>query len=181
MMGYFHKPEATAESIDADGWFRTGDIGRLDEEGFVYITDRKKDLIVTAGGKNIAPQPIEGRLKTNPFIANAVMLGDRRKFPIALLVPEFERLREWAATEGIDQQDDAALASLPAARSKMEMEAKKHLRDLASFEVPKKFLILERDFSIERGELTPKLSVRRRAVEDNFRDRISALYNDSRD
>jgi len=181
MAGYFHKPEATAEALDQQGWFRTGDIGRLDDDGFLYITDRKKDLIVTAGGKNIAPQPIEGRLKTNPFIANAVMLGDRRKFPIVLLVPEFERLREWAATEGITVTDDAALAALPAVRAKLEMEAKKHFRDLASFEVPKKFLILERDFTIERGELTPKLSVRRRTVEDNFRDRISALYNDPAD
>jgi long-chain acyl-CoA synthetase len=181
MAGYFHKPEATAEAIDEDGWFRTGDIGRLDEDGFLYITDRKKDLIVTAGGKNIAPQPIEGRLKTNPFIGNAVMLGDRRKFPIALLVPEFERLREWAATEGITEPDDAALAALPAVQAKMEMEAKKHLRDLASFEVPKKFLVLERDFTIERGELTPKLSVRRRQVEDNFRDRIAALFKEASD
>ena len=181
MAGYFHKPEATAEAIDPDGWFRTGDIGRLDEEGYLYITDRKKDLIVTAGGKNIAPQPIEGRLKTNPFIGNAVMLGDRRKFPIALLVPEFERLREWAATEGIIEPDDAALVALPSIQAKMEMEAKKHLRDLASFEVPKKFLVLERDFTIERGELTPKLSVRRRQVEDNFRDRIAVLFKDSKE
>ena len=181
MAGYFHKPEATAEAIDSDGWFRTGDIGRLDEEGFLYITDRKKDLIVTAGGKNIAPQPIEGRLKTNPFIGNAVMLGDRRKFPIALLVPEFERLREWAAAEGINEPDDAALVALPSIQAKMEMEAKKHLRDLASFEVPKKFLVLERDFTIERGELTPKLSVRRRQVEDNFRDRIAALFKEPKE
>jgi long-chain acyl-CoA synthetase len=96
-------------------------------------------------------------------------------------VPEFERLREWAATEGIIEPDDAALVALPSIQAKMEMEAKKHLRDLASFEVPKKFLVLERDFTIERGELTPKLSVRRRQVEDNFRDRIAVLFKDSKE
>jgi long-chain acyl-CoA synthetase len=178
MQGYYHNPEATAEAINSDGWFHTGDIGRLDQDGFLYITDRKKDLIVTAGGKNIAPQPIEGRLKTNPFIANAVMLGDRRKFPIVLLVPEFEKLRAWAGTEGVLEAEDAALVSRPEVQSKMEAEARKHLRDLAQFEVPKKFLVLETDFTIERGELTPKLSVRRKVVEQNYRDRIAALYRE---
>jgi len=179
MKGYFNKPEATAQAIDADGWFHTGDIGRFDDEGYLYITDRKKDIIVTAGGKNIAPQPIENRLRANPLIANAVMLGDRRKFPIALLVPDFDTLRAWAEAQGLRAEGDEAMVGLPEVRAKMELEAKKHLRDLAHFEVPKKFLVLPRDLSIERGELTPKLSVRRRAVEQNFRAEISALYNDS--
>lgn len=178
MRGYYNKPEATAEAIDADGWFHTGDIGRVDEDGFLSITDRKKDLIVTAGGKNIAPQPIENRLKTNRFIANAVMLGDRRKFPIALLVPEFEALRAWAATEGIEATDDGALATDPRVQEKMGQEARKHLRDLAQFEVPKKFLVLPRDFSIERGELTPKMSVRRKAVEQHYQEEIAMLFRE---
>ena len=179
MLGYYKKEAATAEALDADGWFQTGDIGHLDDDGFLHITDRKKDLIVTAGGKNIAPQPIENRLKSSTWIANAVMLGDRRKFPIMLLVPEFERLRTWAAQEGIPAREDAELARRPEILAKMELEAKKHFRDLAQFEVPKKFLILPRDFSIERGELTPKLSVRRRVVEENYREEIAALYDDT--
>jgi long-chain acyl-CoA synthetase len=177
MKGYYHKPEQTAEVLDPDGWFHTGDIGRLDQDGFLYITDRKKDLIVTAGGKNIAPQPIEGRLKTNPFVSHAVMLGDKRKYPILLLVPNFEKLRGWAKAEGLTFADDAGLVALPAVQTKMELEAKKHLRDLAQFEVPKKFLLLPREFSIERGELTPKLSIRRKVVEQNYQAEIAKLYD----
>ncbi|HKP27826.1 MAG TPA: long-chain fatty acid--CoA ligase [Gemmatimonadales bacterium] len=178
MKGYFNRPDATAEAITPDGWFKTGDVGKLDADGFLYITDRKKDLIVTAGGKNIAPQPIEGRLKTNPFIATAVMLGDKRKFPILLLVPNFEKLRAWAKAEGLGFGDDAALVALPAVQAKMEQEAKKHLRDLAQFEVPKKFLVLPRDFSIETGELTPKMSVKRKVVEQKYRKEIEELYGE---
>lgn len=178
MTGYFNKAEATAEAITSEGWFHTGDIGRVDEDGYLYITDRKKDLIVTAGGKNIAPQPIEARLKSNPFITTAVMLGDRRKFPIVLLVPEFEKLRAWARAEGVPELGDAELVGRPEVQAKMEAEAKKHLRDLASFEVPKKFVLLPSDLTIERGELTPKLSVRRKVVEQNYRDLIAAAYRD---
>jgi long-chain acyl-CoA synthetase len=177
MKGYYNKPEQTAEVLDRDGWFHTGDIGRVDQDGFLYITDRKKDLIVTAGGKNIAPQPIEGRLKTNPFVTHAVMLGDKRKYPILLLVPNFEKLRGWAKAEGLTFGDDAGLVALPAVQTKMELEAKKHLRDLAQFEVPKKFLLLPRDFSIDRGELTPKLSIRRKIVEQNYQAEIAKLYD----
>ena len=178
MKGYYNRPDATAEAVTPDGWFKTGDIGRVDEDGYLFITDRKKDLIVTAGGKNIAPQPIEGRLKTNPFITTAVMLGDKRKFPILLLVPNFEKLRAWATAEGLSFADDAALVALPAVQSKMEQEAKKHLRDLAQFEVPKKFLVLPRDFTIETGELTPKMSVKRKVVEQRYRVEIEALYGE---
>ena len=179
MKGYYRRQDATAEAFTPDGWFKTGDIGKVDPDGYLFITDRKKDLIVTAGGKNIAPQPIEGRLRTNPFIVAAVMLGDRRKFPILLLVPNFEKLRAWAKAEGLNFADDAALVALPAVQAKMEQEAKKHLRDLAQFEVPKKFLVLPRDFSIESGELTPKLSVKRKVVEQRYRKKIEALYGEA--
>lgn len=176
MQGYYNKPEATAEAIDREGWFHTGDIGLLDNDGCLRITDRKKDLIVTAGGKNIAPQPIEGMLKTNRFITNAVMLGDKRKFPIMILVPNFYTIGTWLAVKRLPSGSPEDLVKVPEVREKLEREARKSLRDLAQFETPKKFLILSRDFSIEAGELTPTLKVKRRAVEDHYREMIEALY-----
>ncbi len=176
MSGYYNKPEATTEALDSEGWFHTGDIGLLDPDGFLRITDRKKDIIVTAGGKNISPQPIEILAKTSRFVANAVMLGDRRPFPIMLVVPDFEALAAWAAQEGIPQCEPARLVSLPEVHAKVEREVGEVLRDLAKYEMPKKLLLLPRDFSIEAGELTPKLSVRRRVVEQHHAAAIEALY-----
>ena len=176
MKGYYNKPEATAESIDAEGWFHTGDIGELDADGFLKITDRKKDIIVTAGGKNIAPQPIENTVKSNPFVLNAVMIGDKRKYPIMLVVPNMEPLRKWATAEGLGGRDDAALLGDIVVHNKLTGEIKKTLRELAQFEMPKKFLIVDTDFTIERGELTPTLKVKRRVVEKLYHDRIEELY-----
>ena len=176
MKGYYHKPEATREALEPDGWFHTGDIGEFDAEGFLRITDRKKDIIVTAGGKKIAPQPIEGTTKTSPFVANAVMIGDKRKFPLMLVVPNFDNLESWARHKGLVYADRSALAKMPEARAKIEREVLKVLRDLAHFEVPKKFIIVERDFSIESGELTPKMSVKRKVVEKNYAAQIEAVY-----
>ncbi len=179
MRGYFGKPTETAEAIDPDGWFHTGDIGEIDADGYLRITDRKKDLIATAGGKKIVPQPIEGLLRQNPFIANAVILGDRRKFPIALIAPNFGPLETWARAAGITWNTRQELVTRPAVLAHLESEAKKHLRDLARFEVPKRFLAVAREFSIESGELTPKLSVKRRVVEAHYRDQIDALYREA--
>ncbi|HEV8196529.1 MAG TPA: long-chain fatty acid--CoA ligase [Gemmatimonadales bacterium] len=176
MSGYFNKPDATREALEPDGWFHTGDIGMLDVEGFLRITDRKKDLIVTAGGKKIAPQPIENLLKLNKFITNAVLLGDRRKFPLALIVPNFDRLETWAREAGLRWDTREELARLPEVEAQLAAEARKNLRDLAQFEVPKRFLVLGRDFTIESGELTPKLSVRRKIVEKNYAEQIEAIY-----
>jgi long-chain acyl-CoA synthetase len=176
MKGYYNKPEATAEAIDAEGWLHTGDIGLLDADGFLRITDRKKDIIVTAGGKNIAPQPIENRVKTNRFVVNAVMIGDKRKFPLMLVVPNVEALREWAAAQQLSFADEAALLGSTEAGDKIEGEVKKVLRDLAQFEMPKKVILIQRDFSIETGELTPTLKVKRRVVEKNYRSQIEAIY-----
>jgi long-chain acyl-CoA synthetase len=178
MQGYFNKPEATREVLESDGWFHSGDIGELDAEGFLKITDRKKDLIVTAGGKKIAPQQVEGLLKLNKFVSNAVLLGDRRRFPLALIVPNFERLEAWASEAGLKWQTREELAAIPVVNEFLAAECRKNLRDLAQFEVPKKFLILSRDFSIESGELTPKLSVRRRVVEEHYADSIESLYSE---
>jgi long-chain acyl-CoA synthetase len=176
MQGYYNNPEATSEVIDADGWFHTGDIGEIDEDGYVKITDRKKDLIVTAGGKNIAPQPIENAVKTNPFVLNCVMLGDKRKFPAMLVVPEFDALAEWARERSRTVGDPAEFISLPDVQAKMEREVMGSLRHLASFEMPKKIALLTDDFTIESGELTPTMKVKRRVVEEKYRDKIEALY-----
>lgn len=178
MKGYYQNPEATAEAIDADGWFHTGDIGELDADNYLKITDRKKDIIVTAGGKNIAPQPIESLLKQNPFISSAVMLGDKRRFPIMLIVPNFKALDAWRAAKGIPDDSPEELVARTDVQEKVEREARKSFRDLAHYETPKKFLLLPRDFSIESGELTPKLSIKRRVVEANWHDAIEALYEE---
>jgi long-chain acyl-CoA synthetase len=169
-------PEATEEVLESDGWFHTGDIGELDTDGYLKITDRKKDIIVTSGGKNIAPQPIENLLKTNRFVLNAVMLGDGRKYPIMLVVPEFDPLTTWATKQGLQVGDHESLLALVEVGDKMEGEVKKSLRDLAKFEVPKKLLLVTEDFTVENGLLTPTLKVKRRAVERRHADRIEALY-----
>jgi long-chain acyl-CoA synthetase len=179
MCGYFNKPEATAEAIDEEGWFHTGDIGMLDADGYLSITDRKKDLIVTAGGKNIAPQPIENLAKSSKFVATAVMIGDRRPFPVMLVVPNPTQVKGWANHKGLPDGDLEHLLSLPEVRQKIEREVRMTLRDLAQFEMPKKLLLLPRDFTVESGELTPTLKVRRRIVEERHRAAIEALYLES--
>jgi long-chain acyl-CoA synthetase len=179
MCGYFNKPEATAEAIDEEGWFHTGDIGTLDADGYLSITDRKKDLIVTSGGKNIAPQPIENLAKTSKFVASAVMLGDRRPFPIMLVVPSAAQVKGWAEHKGLPDGDLEQLLNHPDVRQKIDREVRMTLRDLAQFEMPKKLLILPREFTVESGELTPTLKVKRRIVEDHNRTAIEALYRDT--
>ncbi len=176
MKGYYRNAEATREVLCADGWFRTGDIGVLDADGFLAITDRKKDLIVTAGGKNVAPQPIEGLVKHSKYVANAVMLGDQRKFCILLVVPQFEQLERWANIKNLVYADREGLIRQPLALAKMEKEVFRHLEGLAPYERPKRILLLEHDFTIESGDLTPTLKVRRRVVEQKYQRRIDALY-----
>ncbi len=179
MKGYFNKPDATREAIDAEGWFHTGDIGVF-EEGCLKITDRKKDLIVTAGGKNVAPQPIEGMAKKSKFVANAVMIGDKRRFCIMLVVPQYEHLEPWAKRDmNLGFKDRRELIGLPEVRKKMEQEVLGVLSGLASYEMPKKILLLEHDFTIESGDLTPTLKVKRRVVEKKFQREIDALYTEA--
>lgn len=176
MQGYYNKPDETRAVLDPDGWFHTGDVGELDLEGYLKITDRKKDLIVTAGGKKVAPQPIENMIKANKFVLNAVMVGDKRRFPAVLVVPDTAALKAWAAERNIPSDDTAALLKQPDVAAMLEREVMGSLRDLASFEMPKKIALLENDFTIDSGELTPKLSVKRKVVEERYRDRIDALY-----
>jgi long-chain acyl-CoA synthetase len=176
MCGYWNKPEATGEAIDEDRWFHTGDIGLIDADGYLSITDRKKDLIVTAGGKNIAPQPIENLAKSSKFVSNAVMIGDRRPFPIMLVVPNEGQVMGWAEHKGLPDGDLERMLAHPDVRQTIEREVRMTLRDLAQFEMPKKLLILAKDFTVEAGELTPTLKVRRRIVEEHHRAAIEALY-----
>ncbi len=177
MKGYYNKPDATREAIDADGWFHTGDIGVI-EDDFIRITDRKKDIIVTANGKNIAPQPIENLIKTNKYISQAVMIGDRRKYPILLVVPNFDQLERWARIKNILWTDRAQLLQMPTIQSKIDQEVRGQLTGLAHFETPQKIALLEHDFSVETGEMTPTLKVKRRVVDQRYKARIDALYEE---
>ena len=179
MKGYYKRPDATAEVIDEDGWFSTGDVGELTDEGYLRITDRKKDIIVTAGGKNIAPQPIENRLKTNPFVEQVVMIGDKRKFPALLLVPAFGPLESWARTNGVAADDRRDLLEDPAVQAHMEREVREHLGELSRFETPKKIALLAEEFSIEAGTLTPSMKVRRRVVQERFSELIDRFYDEA--
>ena len=164
-----------AEVIDADGWFYTGDIGTL-QDGLLRITDRKKDIIVTAGGKNIAPQPIENAVKANKFVVQAVMIGDRRKFPLILVVPNFDQLVRWAEHKSISFKDHRDLLANALVKAKMQREVIGELEKFAPFEKPKKVVLLEQDFTIDSGELTPTLKVKRRTVDRKFRALIDAAY-----
>ena len=175
MKGYFNNPTATAEAIDSEGWFHTGDIGEI-RDGFLAITDRKKDIIVTAGGKNIAPQPVENLVKTNKYVSQAVMIGDKRRFPSMLIVPNFEQLENWAKRKGIIWTDRAQLIKTPAVQAKMEKEVLGNCESLAHYETPRKIALLESDFSLEKGEMTPTQKVKRRVVDRNYKDVIDTMY-----
>lgn len=176
MKGYYNNPGATSEVIDPDGWFHTGDIGVI-EDGFIRITDRKKDIIVTAGGKNIAPQPIENAVKANKYVSQAVMIGDRRKFPVLLVVPNFEQLEKWAKLRNIIWTDRSQLLAMPTIHAKMDKEVRSKLTGLAPFEMPKKIALLGADFTVESGELTPTLKVKRRVIEKDYKSLIDSLYD----
>jgi len=176
MKGYYNKPEATAEAIDPEGFFHTGDVGRLDDDGYLYITDRKKDLIVTSAGKKIAPQPIEGLLKTHPLITELVMVGTGHNFPGAIVVPNFEALGRAAAEAGIPNESREKLIADPRATEIIEKAIASMSGDLAQYEKIKKVTLLPKDFSIEAGELTPTLKVKRRVVEEKYKDLIDKMY-----
>jgi long-chain acyl-CoA synthetase len=176
MKGYWHKPEATAETIDGDGWLHTGDVGYLDGDGFLFITDRKKDIIVTSGGKNIAPQPIEGRLGATPFIAQAVVIGDKYPYLTALVVPNFENLEAHFAEKGVKSLDRSAMAEHPETGALIGEAVKKVNAELGMHERVRRFQLLKREFSLEEGELTPTMKVRRRVVNERYRDLIEGMY-----
>jgi long-chain acyl-CoA synthetase len=175
MKGYFGKPEATREAIDADGFFATGDLGHLDADGFLVITDRKKDIIVTSGGKNIAPQPIENRLKTNRFFAEVVMIGNRRNYPTALVVPNFEVLQAWARERGLPDSREELVRLSEVVSHYMDLVSGM-TGELAQFEKIKKIALLPRELTQEAGEITPTLKVKRRVVEERYKELIDDMY-----
>ena len=177
MQGYYKREEETREVMEG-GWLHTGDIGRLDPDGFLFITDRKKDLIVTAGGKNVAPQPIESVLGLNPYIAGAVVVGEGRRFISALVVPDFEKLEAYARANNILFRDRAELCSRPDIVDFMLAEVNRSTPDLASYERVKKIALLDRDFDIASGEITPTLKVRRATVEAKYKGLIDSLYRE---
>ncbi|MBN1354881.1 long-chain fatty acid--CoA ligase [bacterium] len=176
MKGYYKDPEATEEVMTADGWFKTGDIGRIDPEGFLWITDRKKEIIVTSGGKNVAPQPIENLLKTSPFINQVMLIGDKRNFIAALIVPDFDALKTWGEDKGLANLDPRDLMNHPLVLEHYETEIADMTQDLPRFEKIKKLLLIEKDWLPETGELTPTQKLKRRVIMDKYRDRIESLY-----
>ncbi|MBP7586552.1 MAG: long-chain fatty acid--CoA ligase [Thermoanaerobaculia bacterium] len=175
MRGYFGKPEATAEAIDSEGWFHTGDIGHLDDGGFLVITDRKKELIVNAYGKNIAPAPIENQLKASRWISQAVVIGDRRQYLAALIVPDFEVLKGWAAGEKLGGTIDELLQH-PRLRATIQTEVDAVNEHLARYEQIRVWETLPAEFTLEGGELTPTLKVKRRVINVKYKAILDRLY-----
>lgn len=175
MKGYYKMEEETREAIK-EGWFYTGDIGHLDEDGFIVITDRKKDIIVTAGGKNVAPQPIENVLKTNTYMSDVLVIGDKRKFMSALVVPNFEKLEEYAKFNNIPYENRQELIRNEAIVKFLEAEVDRATPNLASYEKIKKIALLDREFTIADGEITPTFKIKRNVVEKKYKAKIDALY-----
>jgi long-chain acyl-CoA synthetase len=178
MKGYFNNPEATEQVIDKDGWFSTGDIGEFDADGFLRITDRKKDIIVNAYGKNIAPQPIENLLKTSPYIGTPVLIGDKRRFLSALIVPNFESLMRDVTTAGASVSSNEDLAKHPKAIEIVQKEIDHFNDNLDRQEKVRRFRLLPADFTIEGGEITPSLKVKRRVVDEKYKALIDEMYGD---
>jgi long-chain acyl-CoA synthetase len=174
--GYFKDPEATADAIDPDGWLHTGDVGEIDEDGFLTITDRKKDIIITAGGKNISPSEIENRLKVSPYVREAIVIGDRRRFLTALIGIEADTVGDWATRRGLPFTTYADLSRKDEVRELIAGVVDEVNADLAQVEQIKRFALLDKELDHEDGELTATLKVKRRAIEEMFADEIEALY-----
>jgi long-chain acyl-CoA synthetase len=178
MQGYFKSPEATRAVLSEDGWFKTGDIGYLDKDNYLFITDRKKDLLKTAAGKFVAPQPIENALKTSPYILNAMVVGDQRKFVVALLVPNQVTVAAKLAEEGVKFGSNAEMASHPRTYALVEKEVARLTAHLAQYETIKRFALLADDFTFADGSLTFTMKLKRRVVEQHYRELIDKLYAD---
>jgi long-chain acyl-CoA synthetase len=178
MLGYWNKPEQTRAAFTGDGWFRTGDVGYFDNDGYLTITDRKKELLKTSGGKYIAPQPIEQLIKTSRFVNQVVVIGDGRKFPAALIVPDWQQLDGYAEYKGYDLHTRAEFCRDARIIDLFERQIATRTKDLAQFEKIKRIALLEKEFTLEGGELTPTLKVKRRVVDEKYRDVIDQFYRE---
>jgi len=178
MKGYWNNPEATAQAIDQQGWFHTGDIGEIDKDGFLKITDRKKDILINAYGKNIAPQPLEALLKSSPYVGTPVLIGDRRKFLVALIVPNFEKLEREAAALGVQFGSKDELVRDEKVKALMQNEIDRFNQNLDRQEKIRRFALLPRDFTIEDDEITPSLKVKRKNIDKKYKHVIDSLYAD---
>ncbi|HZU11068.1 MAG TPA: long-chain fatty acid--CoA ligase [Pseudacidobacterium sp.] len=176
--GYWHKPDETAEAFDAEGWFRTGDIGHIDGDGFLYITDRKKELLKTSGGKMVAPQPIENKLKANLLVGQAAVVGDKHKFIAALISPNFQALEEWTRQQGITAPTRRELVEHPAVVARYQEIVNEVNSSLAHFETMKRFRIVPEEWSLASGELTPSLKLKRRVIYEKYAKEIAGFYPD---
>jgi long-chain acyl-CoA synthetase len=176
MLGYWNNEEATREVMDDEGYFHTGDVGLLDREGRLKITDRKKEILVTSGGKNVAPQPIENLLRSDKYIEQAVVIGDRRDYISAILLPHFPALKHWALRKHLKFEDEEELIALPEVQAKLKRQVAHVNTTLAKYERIRKIILVAQEMTPENGLLTPSLKVKRRVVDEVFRDRIDALY-----
>jgi long-chain acyl-CoA synthetase len=175
LKGYYRDPESTREALDDQGWFRTGDIGEIDADGFLRITDRKKDLIVTSGGKNIAPQMVENLLQTEPLIAQAIVLGDRESHLVALVTLDRDQVLNWAQREGLEFQSAEAMASHPRVTALIKERIREKNKQLSAVEAVRNFRIVPQNFSTERAEMTPTLKLRRQVIKERYKDLIEEM------
>ncbi|MBC7407752.1 MAG: long-chain fatty acid--CoA ligase [Arcicella sp.] len=176
MKGYYKKPEATAEAIDSEGWFHTGDIGELSEGKYLKITDRKKEIFKTSGGKYVAPQLVENKLKESVLIEQAIVVGEGQKFPSALIIPDFNALKEWCSRNGIDYGDDAQMIKNDKVKDKINQEVKDLMKSIAQYQQVKKVELLPKLFTIESGELTPTLKLKRKIIHGKYKELIEGMY-----
>jgi len=179
MAGYYNKSDATREAFTGDGWFRTGDIGEIDEDGFLRITDRKKELFKTSGGKYIAPSHIEQMIRSSKFISQVVLIGAGRKFPSALIVPNFEMLESYADHKALDLKTPAEFCSDARIIDLIERQIAQHTTGLSQYEKVKKFVLIENEMTVDGSELTPTLKVRRRIVDQKYKSVIDKMYDDA--
>jgi long-chain acyl-CoA synthetase len=179
MQGYYNKPEATRDVFTADGWFKTGDIGVIDKDGYLKITDRKKELFKTSGGKYVAPAPIEQLIKASRFVNQVVLIGNERKFPSALIVPNFEQIEGYAKHKNINARNREDLCRHPSIIDLIQRQVSELTPDLGQYEKVKRIALLENELTIEGGELTPTLKIKRRVIDEKYKEIIDRMYEEA--